>query len=134
MEKAVLFGKNKASTLLITLIICFFMSGCVSTQVGSIEFFDNNVLMIKPHDILSNSLVRIELTQAESNTTSSFTTPKTKTIYERIMEQVKLQYPNTDAVLIANIEAIKKSTTEFFVGSTTSEYIYVILLYPIKYK
>ena len=134
MEKNSLHGKNKVIIMLILLIIIFFVSGCVSTQVGSIEFIDNSIFMIKSYDILSNDLVKIELSQSEAAITSSFDTPETKTIYDRILEQIKIQYPETDAVLIANLEAIKKSITEFVAGSTTSEFIYVAMVYPIKYK
>jgi pSer/pThr/pTyr-binding forkhead associated (FHA) protein len=134
MERNLLFEKNKIIAMSIILIISLFVIGCVSTQVSSIELFDNNILMIKPYVILSNDLVRIELAQLETNMATSFSTPETRTVHDRILERAKELYPGTDAVLIASLEAVKKSTTEYVAGTTTSEYTYVAIVYPIKYQ
>jgi hypothetical protein len=134
LEKKLLVGKNRMITMSIILIISFFVIGCTSTQVSSIELFDNNVLMIKPYNILSDNLIRIELAQLETMTTTSFTTPETRTIHDRILEKAREQYPETDAVLLASLESVKKTMTEYFAGTTTSEYIFVAMVYPIKYQ
>lgn len=124
----------KKIVIFLCLICVIFITGCVSSQIGSIEFYDNNIYKTEPHDILSNGLVRIEISQGLSEISDSFSTPETRTIQDRILNAMRINYPETDAVLIASIEAIKKSVTEYFYGSSRSEYVYVIIGYPIKYR
>jgi len=129
MGKKTVFGKSK---IILLLLISLFIIGCATSNVFStIEVFDNNVLMLKPHDILSNDLVRIELPQVEVRAATQSTT---RTIYDRILEQVKVRYPTADAVLIATFETVASSSLDIMTGQTKTTYTYVATVFPIKYR
>ena len=127
MAKKILF----LGILVIMLVFGMVLTGCATSQVSSIVIYDNSVLMAKPYDMLSQEIVRLELSQVESSGLSLSTQVTTRTIHDRILEKIRETYPNADEVLIVSLEAVAKKTSSM-AGNTSPEYTYVANVYPIK--
>ena len=115
--------------LVMVLVSIMVLAGCSTTsQVSNVIMYDNAPLMARPYDILSQTVVRVEIVQVESARRST----TTRSIHDRVLENVKETYPNADAVLVSSIEAVGKVTTSR--SGTTESYTYVINVFPIKYR
>ena len=121
--------KRKVGFIVVVVAVMIILLSCSTTsQVSTIIMYDNSALMAKNYDILSQNIIRLEIVQIENTRR----TAETRSIHDRILEKVRVTYPNADDVLITSLEAVGRVTTKRSVS--TEHFTYLVNVFPIKFR